>query len=300
MTGEQKSNQNWIDKLKAQAEEAGNIICMGLDPEPALMPGDVAPAYFFQEILRVMRGEEGIQVPTFKPNMAFYAALGNGDVKRGMGVLVHIRNAYQAAGMHFILDAKRSTEVKKTAAKYAHAAFDPGAMNADALTVDPYMGGENGLPEYTKYCNPEHGGKGIYLLCRTSNPGAGDIQDIITDDGRPVYMRVAEMIAGKWHVPGVGAVVGATSLDELEQIAEYFVSTGKEIPLLVPGFGNQLGSPEEAMQRLRQVGYDIRIVRGNSSSAISEAWNRENPKCPEDYAAASVRALKRLEEHLRI
>jgi orotidine-5'-phosphate decarboxylase len=115
---------------------------------------------------------------------------------------------------------------------------------------------------------------------------------------KPIYLHVADKII-RWHDlnPGnVGAVVGATAIPELEHIAQKFVMSGKQIPLLIPGVGKQGGSAKEVMAALRKVGYNLDIVRINSSSELNFAWEKEDKK--EDYAGAAARALKRLNEEI--
>jgi orotidine-5'-phosphate decarboxylase len=177
-------------------------------------------------------------------------------------------------------------------------------------------------------------GKGVYVLNRTSNPGAKDFQNLTTianlDEfieafegkvmdanqpqridphamaallkqtidwkAQPLFMAVAEKII-EWSNDnkGVGAVVGATSIPELEKIVGIY--SGQDIPLLIPGVGGQVGSATEVMQRLKNANYDLSLVRINSSSGITHPW-KTSDKAPKDYANAVVENLKRLNEEI--
>lgn len=308
------TNKNWIDKLRARKKETGSIVCVGVDPVLDKIPGrEIYP--FYMRLLQVMATEE-VQVSTFKPNLGFFEAASNGDPKSGHGKLRAIRDAYQGQGLLYLLDAKRGDigspdpEKKKTADFYAQADFIN--KGAEALTINPYAGWDC-VGAFTKYCNPEmegnqdNGGRGVYALCRTSNPGAQDIQDLVVEDGRPVYMHVAEKIAGEWYMPGLGAVIGATGVDELAAILKVFKDSGKDIPLLIPGVTppgsvGQGASAADVVDTLRAAEYPLELVDINVSSGVSQAWTKtwQGPgEPPLDYCAhAGVEAIQRLEEQI--
>jgi orotidine-5'-phosphate decarboxylase len=128
------------------------------------------------------------------------------------------------------------------------------------------------------------------VLVRTSNPGANDLQQLGTETGRKLFMETAAKVS-QWHREGVGAVVGATNIAELEKIVKFFAATKKKIPMLIPGVGAQGGSAKEVAAVLRRNSDDIIIHRINSSSGISYAY--ENYGCS-DYAAAAAKAVKEL------
>jgi orotidine-5'-phosphate decarboxylase len=119
------------------------------------------------------------------------------------------------------------------------------------------------------------------------------LQDLKVD-GVPVYMKLAENII-KWHRPGVGAVVGATYLEELEKISKFFVNSKKDIPLLIPGVGSQGGSAREVVDALNKTGNDIHIHRINSSSGINYAYVEKDTS---DYAKAAVDAIETLNKEI--
>lgn len=304
--------QTLVDKLVESAETTKSIVCFGMDPVVEQLPknpseilkwGAADFSAFFIRIFSQMHSKN-VRVGAFKPNEGFYI---KHDDERGFDgseslqmVTAIIKEQFQQTPI--ILDIKRG-DIGKSSKNYAEHARKMYAP--DAVTVNPYMGTDSIEPFLQQGA--------AYILCRTSNPGAKDLQDLTIytfhpdkandyDPGEeyvPLYMKVAELIAGKWHdsSPGnIGAVVGATSLNELEQIAHFFKNSGKQIPLLIPGVGGQGGSAKDVVERLRSTGYDLRLVRINSSSGITEAWKKTNT--PENYANASVDAIQKLNEEI--
>ena len=150
--------------------------------------------------------------------------------------------------------------------------------------------GSDSVGPFIEWCEK---GKGIYILCRTSNKGAVDLQNLKVD-GVPIYMKLAGKII-EWHIPGVGAVVGATYLEELEKISRFFVESKKEIPLLIPGVGSQGGSAREVVDVLKKTKNDVLIHRINSSSGINYAYMKSETS---DYAKAAVDALEVLNKEI--
>jgi orotidine-5'-phosphate decarboxylase len=273
---------DYVELLRKRADEVGNIACVGLDPVIERIPVSAGSiegriTAFYQSILDEMV-RQGVMPAIVKPNAAFYEQYG----LSGLRALKNIIDAYKEAGIPVILDGKRG-DIGDTSTAYAKGWF--GEWGADAMTVAPYMGSDSVQP-FIEHCKD---GKGVYVLVRTSNKGAKDFQGLVVD-GRPLYRHVAEKLVS-WRHPGLGAVVGATSCSELEELSSYFVSSGKEIPLLIPGVGKQGGSATEVMDILRRTGNDPRIHRINSSSAINFACEKEGTA---DYAGAAVRALKKL------
>jgi orotidine-5'-phosphate decarboxylase len=218
-----------------------------------------------------------------KPNLAYYERLG----AAGLQALQRILAACRELGLPAILDAKRG-DIGSSSAAYASALFDGWA--ADAVTVAPYMGGDS-LAPFTAYCAR---GRGVYVLCRTSNAGAADLQDLPVE-GRPLYEHVAGLICGAWFREGIGAVVGATAPAALERLAGLFVDSGRAVPLLLPGIGSQGGSAREVARHLRAAGYELELCLHSASSSIAEAWRAEGS---DDAAGAAVRALRRLQQEV--
>ncbi|MCP4252931.1 MAG: orotidine-5'-phosphate decarboxylase [Candidatus Scalindua sp.] len=276
---------SYLDDLREQAKKAKSIVCMGMDPVIEKIPIKGEPRQvieeFYLDILREMNIRNSYPA-IIKPNIAYFEQYGFD----GLNALKSIISQYKLSGISTLLDAKRG-DIGKTSTAYAKSVFE--FWDSDAVTIAPYMGSDSVEP-FIEWCEKK---KGIYILCRTSNKGAVDLQDLKVDDV-PVYMKLAENII-RWYKPGVGAVVGATYLDELEEISRFFVESKKEIPLLIPGVGSQGGSAGEVVEVLKRTKNDILIHRINSSSGINYAYIKKNTS---DYAQAAVDALDTLNREI--
>jgi len=275
----------YLDDLRVRAKKAKSIVCMGMDPviEKIQIKGDTCQVIeeFYLDILKEMNKRDSYPA-IIKPNIAYFEQYGFA----GFNALKTIISQYKSSGIPTLLDAKRG-DIGKTSTAYAKSVFE--FWDSDAVTIAPYMGSDSVEP-FIEWCDQE---KGVYILCRTSNKGSVDLQDLKVD-GVPVYMKLAENII-RWHKPGVGAVVGATYLDELEEISRFFVESKKEIPLLIPGVGSQGGSAKEVVEVLIKTKNDILIHRINSSSGINYAYIEKNTS---DYATAAVDALETLNQDI--
>lgn len=270
---------NFPELLENTAIRNNSIVCFGIDPIIERIPvkgSDIGKTIvrFYTEILAAVAGEIG----AVKPNYAFFAQYGF----PGLRALETIIAAAKKKKLPVILDAKRG-DIGKSSEAYSKEVFE--AWKADAVTVSPYMGSDSVAP-FISYCGK---GKGVYVLVRTSNPGANDLQRLGTETGRKLFMETAANVI-KWHKPGVGAVVGATNIAELEKIAKFFAAAKKKIPLLIPGVGAQGGSAKDVTATLKKINSDIRIHRINSSSGISYAYEDLGG----DYAEAAAKAVKKL------
>jgi len=218
---------NFIQKLRQIVEERGPL-CIGLDPVAAKIPthlGQGIPSVrrFLETILKETAG----LAAAYKPNIAFFEAMGI----EGLEMLVKLREQCPE-GSIWLLDAKRG-DIGSTSQAYATAVFQ--VFGADAVTVNPYLGKDAVAPFLA---DPS---RGVFLLCRTSNPGAGDFQSWGTP---PLFLRVAEVAKG-WNEHGnVGLVVGATMPEELKEVRKI----APELPLLIPGIGAQGGKLEDVVE----------------------------------------------------
>jgi orotidine-5'-phosphate decarboxylase len=315
---------NYIEKLRKSAEETGSIACMGLDPVIETMPGGFADPrripHFLKELFAEMI-EQKVLAGAFKPNQGFYfrhdePLEGNGGdpgFYEGSTALARVIKTIRAQfdGVPITLDYKRG-DIAKSSDNYAVEGF--GVWKADAVTVPPYMGYDSVLPfagrnpkdleQPARYCN-DGAGKGVYVLVRTSNPGAKDFQDlevIVKEERMPLYMAVAHKVVD-WarDNPGIGTVVGATYLKELDAIARLIVESGVDVPLLIPGTGKkseggQGGDASEVVTVLREAGYPLPLARVSSSSGITHPWAKKKTEAPDDYAKVCVASLARLNE----
>ncbi|MEZ5741168.1 MAG: orotidine-5'-phosphate decarboxylase [Burkholderiaceae bacterium] len=266
----------FLEKLRLRWQTSQSLLCVGLDPDPARMPaslaGDPHPiATFCCEIVDATAAH----ACAFKPQFAYFAACGAEDQLQI--VLDHIRNHH--GDIPVVLDAKRG-DIGPTATQYAREAFD--RYGADAVTINPYMGTDSVTP-YLAWAD-----RGVFVLCRTSNPGGDDLQSLMIAGTRPpeaVYERVAGLSAGPWNAGGqVGLVVGATYPAELARVR----ALAPLLPLLVPGIGAQGGDIEATVA----AGLDARGagLLINSSRAILYAGGGP------DYARAAGKAARETAE----
>ena len=214
----------YLARLAARTAAVGSYLCLGLDPHPEQLPAgfsrDVAGIERFSRLLLDAALPYAAAV---KANLAFFEAFGS----TGLAALERVRAAVPAE-VPFIADAKRG-DIGTTADRQAAALFD--ALGADAVTANPYLGRDAIEPLLAR------ADRFTYLLCRTSNPAATEIQDLLVD-GEALYLHVARR-AEAWAggQPLIGLVVGATAPDELRQIRR----TVPGLALLVPGVGAQGG-----------------------------------------------------------
>jgi orotidine-5'-phosphate decarboxylase len=205
--------------------QQSSLLCVGLDPDPAKIPADIrrdsAPLFAFNR--HIVDATHDLAA-AYKPQIAFYSALGaEGELKSS---IEYIRE--RAPQALIILDAKRN-DIGNTAQAYAVEAFE--RYGADAVTVNPYMGEDSVRPFLAR------ADRGAILLCRTSNPGARDFQDLISD-GLPLYRWVASRAANQWNGHrNLMLVVGATYPEEMAALR----AAHPQIVFLVPGIGAQGG-----------------------------------------------------------
>jgi orotidine-5'-phosphate decarboxylase len=219
------SELTFVERLHGAWEANNSLLCVGLDPEGDRLPATLAGerrSYF--AFCRAVIDATAPFTCAFKPQFAHFAAASRLDELRAL--CHHIRRNHPQHLL--ILDAKRG-DIGSTAAYYAREAF--AVYEADAVTVNPYLGGDTLIP-FTE--DPAHG---VFILCKTSNPGSDDLQ-ALEINGRPLYQHVAELAAGPWNAHGnVGLVAGATYPDELRAVR----ALAPKLPLLVPGIGAQGG-----------------------------------------------------------
>ena len=215
---------SYFERLRALARERNTLLCVGLDPDPERIEGGVAGA--LRHCRDVVRQTEE-HVCCFKPNSAFWEQYG----PDGWKALLELRD--EAASTPFLLDAKRG-DMDNTMRAYARAVF--GTLAMDAATVNPYLGSDS-VREFTSYAD-----RGVYVLCRTSNPGATELQHLDAA-GKPVYRHVVALAERLDTEHNVGLVVGATAP---AQVAE--VRRATDLPFLLPGVGAQGGDVEAAVR----------------------------------------------------
>ncbi len=251
----------FFSKLERRVEQASSLLCVGLDPHPGDLKSPAASAAR-EFCLRLIKATAPYAA-AFKPNAGFFEALG----PDGWAALKDVIDAVRAesgglgvAPIPVILDAKRG-DIASTAQAYARSAF--AGLGADCITLNPYLGRDSIEPFI------QDAERGAFLLCKTSNPGAADVQDLVvkTPDGRsaPLYLHIADL-ARQWNTRrNVGLVVGATFPATLAEVR----ARAPELWFLVPGVGAQGGDLETALRAgLRADGLGVLV---NVSRAIARA-----------------------------
>ena len=259
----------FFDRLRHRIDRVDSVVSVGLDPDPARIPDHLRdadlPRWAFNR--RIIDATHD-HAACYKPNAAFYE---DGDGWRALRETI----AYaHGKDVPVLLDAKRA-DIGNTSRQYAQL-----LDHADAITLNPYLGRDSLEPVLARE------GKGVFVLCRTSNPGGGDIQSLELASGERVFERVAAL-ADLWNREGnVGLVVGATTPDELATVREQV----PDLPFLVPGVGAQGGDAEAAVE----YGLADGVGLINSSRGIIFAGEDRG----EEFAKAAGEAAKRLRKRL--
>jgi orotidine-5'-phosphate decarboxylase len=260
----------FIAQLHGAWESRDSLACVGLDPEIERFPGVIAagpsPIFHFNKAIIDATAD---LVCAYKPQFAHYAAYEAEDQLER--TIEYIHRAHP--GVPVILDSKRG-DIGNTAERYAIEAFE--RYGADAVTVNPYLGGD-ALEPFLR-----HADKGVLILCRTSNAGARDLQELTVGAAR-LFEVVAQLTAQRWNARGnCGLVVGATAPADLAAVR----ALAGELPLLVPGVGAQGGDVARAVAAGRTADGTGLIV--SSSRAILYA------SAGADFAGAARAATRSL------
>lgn len=255
---ELRQERNFRELLKTRWEQ-GLFGCIGLDIDP---DSEKFPRHFLEQYKNKSQAMEMFgciiadmthsHVCAYKPNSAFYEAQGWEGMRALRNIVAYIKEKYPE--IPIIDDAKRG-DIGATSEQYARAIFE--TFGFDAVTLNPYLGRDALQP----FLNYKH--KGCIILCRTSNPGAGEFQDEETKDGKPFWQKVAEHVRDSWNANGnCLLVVGATYPDEMKEIRKIV----GDVPFLVPGVGKQGGDLNAAVLAGMDSNGEGIII--NSSSAI--------------------------------
>ncbi len=268
----------FIAKLRAAARRNRSLLCVGLDADPARLPrslrGERDPWFAFNRAIVEATAD---LVCAYKPNLAFYEAQG----PAGLESLQRTREA-MPPDVPVIGDGKRG-DVGHTAAAYARALFD--VFGFDAATVSPYLGLEALQPFFAR------AERGVFVLCRTSNPGAGEFQDLFVaaaadEPPAPLYELVARRVVAANANGNAGLVVGATYPEELRRVR----ALAPSLPILIPGVGAQAGDLELAVRYGVDAEGELAVV--NSSRQVIYA------SAAADFAAAARRVAQALRDEM--
>jgi len=240
-------------QLQSAWASQGSMLCVGFDPDPKRLPPSLQgkPEGIY-EFCREIADATADLVCAFKPQFAYFASQrAEAQLEK---LIKHLRDKYPHIPV--ILDSKRG-DIGSTADHYALEAFE--RYGADAVTVNPYMGFDT-IEPYLKYV-----GKGVIVLCRTSNSGGSDLQFLNVEAGEPLYLHVAKLAAQKWNSSGqISLVVGATFPEEIAKVRAIV----GDMPLLIPGIGAQGGDIDATVKAGRIAGSPGTGMIINSSRAI--------------------------------
>ena len=248
-----------LERLRERRAQLGAPLCLGIDPRPNALPDGLAPdAGGIETFARGLIEVAADSVLAIKLNTSYFEALGSA----GWGALERVR-ASIPAGPIVVLDAKRG-DIGPSAERYAEALM--GRLEADAVTLQPYLG-EDAIEPFLAFP-----GRLVYVLARTSNPSAGQLQDR-TVDGSSLSTMVARWVADRWPDGRVGLVVGATDPGELSRLREDVPDLG----FLVPGVGAQGGDLQMAVRCCDGTLAPglVNVSRGIAEAATGSSWREE-------------------------
>jgi orotidine-5'-phosphate decarboxylase len=258
---------SFVSRLAQAVHRNNSLLCIGLDPDPALMPPGVSISEFNRSIIDATAD----LVCAYKPNFAFYEAEGIEGIKALKETIDHIPDDIPVIG-----DAKRG-DIGNTARAYARAIFE--YFRCAAVTVSPYLGFDS-LEPFLGYQDKE-----VFILCRTSNAGATDFQSLEFGTGkqaRPLFRIVAEK-ANQWNSNGnIGLVVGASYPDELKTIRNDYPT----MPLLIPGIGAQGGDLPTVLRNGIDQGKERTVINSSRQILYASTGN--------DFAEAARKAANEL------
>lgn len=276
-----------VDRLYEAVAQRGPV-CVGLDTDPSYLPegfaqpGRTAGENVFAFNCEVIEATKAAAA-CFKVQIAYYEALGLDGLRAYKDTVEYLR----AQGLPVIADVKRG-DIAKTAEMYAKAHLD-GEFEADFVTLAPYMGLDSITP-YTKYMTEK--GKGVFVLCRTSNPGAKDYEYEKLADGRHVYDLVGDKLSamgkdymGAHGYSSLGLVIGGTHIEEAKEIRAKY----RDSFFLIPGYGAQGGTAEDIAQYLAQGNGGV----VNSSRGVLLAYKKQ-PGVP--FAEAAYNECVKMKE----
>ncbi len=283
--------ETFFSLLERRVDDCSSLLCVGLDPHGSELPEPTAAAAR-DFCLRIIKAAAPYAA-AFKPNAAFFEVYGPEGWAALKQVIDAVRQESQRQGSHIpvILDAKRG-DIASTAEAYARSAFEN--LGADCITLSPYLGRDSIEPFI------QDRERGVFLLCKTSNPGAGDLQDVMVDepggDRLPLHLHVARL-AREWNTLGnIGLVVGATYPQTLEQVR----AAAPGLWFLVPGVGAQGGDLDTALRAgLRPDGKGVlinvsRVISRSADPARTAAELRDQMMAVRTQAPAAVSTRARL------
>ncbi|HKN02205.1 MAG TPA: orotidine-5'-phosphate decarboxylase [Candidatus Binataceae bacterium] len=274
---------NFADRLADESRRKRSVAVLGVDPQLDNRETPGIPAgYTLTKFCCEMVEACAPSIVAIKPQLAFYEARG----LDGMRAFVEVLRTARRLGLITIADAKRG-DIGSTSAAYAEAFLGNGDFACDAVTVNPYQGSDATMPFIAKVRD----GRGVFVLVKNSNPSSGEFQDLAAPTN-PLWERVAERVAG-WGsdfigttgLSSVGAVVGATYPAELKRAREIM----PHATILVPGYGAQGGSAEDAVSAARPDGLGFVV---NASRSLMYAYLKSDGQSLPEAAAQAAAAMR--------
>jgi orotidine-5'-phosphate decarboxylase len=268
-----RTSVSFVERLHGMARANASLLCIGLDPDPALVPAHLKSGDASEWVPRFLHGIVDATrdlVCCYKPNIAFFEALGMPGHRALRTLLTAI-----PTDIPVLVDAKRS-DTPQTMLAYARGIFED--LDADAATVNPYLGGDSLEPFFS------YPGRGVFVLCKTSNPGAVEIQDLLVEGSEPLFLHIARR-AVTWDKHGtLGLVVGATYPADVAAVRRI----APRAPILLPGVGAQAGDLERSVHA--GVDADGGGVLVNASRSILYASAQSNWQSAARAEATRLRA----------
>jgi orotidine-5'-phosphate decarboxylase len=262
---------NFIEKLSKSSLKNHSLLCVGLDTDPALIPANTGVFEFNKAVIDATAD----LVCAYKPNIAFYEAQGN----KGLDALKRTRD-YVPVDIPVIIDAKRG-DIGNTASAYAKSLFD--YYNFDAMTASPYLGYDS-LESFIRYKD-----RGVFILCRTSNPGAVDFQSLSckVENGHKMLFEIVAEKVNSWNTHGnLGLVIGATYPEELKLMRQRY----PDMPFLIPGVGTQGGE----LSLVARYGVD----KGRQRTVINSSRQILYASKGKDFADAARKVARELRDRI--
>ena len=279
---------NFVDRLAEASRQKDSVVLLGIDPQldtpdaVGVPPGHTLAGFCCEIVEACSRS-----VVAVKPQLAFFEARG----LEGMRAFVEVVKLARSLGLITIADAKRG-DIGTTSAAYAEAFLGDGDFSCDAVTINPYQGSDAAMPFVAKVRE----GRGVFVLVKTSNPSSGEFQDLAVHDKagskRPLWETVAMRVNG-WGgdfvgasgLSSVGAVVGATYPDHARRARELMPAA----TILVPGYGTQGGSAQDAIASARADGSGIIV---NASRSLMYAYQKNPAINPAEAAATYAETMR--------
>lgn len=262
---------HFADLINKEMKEKNSALVVGLDPNPSQFPNFLKSLetgeaiYQFNKIILDNIAELAVAV---KPQLAYYEVFGSEGLRALESTIAYAKTL----NILVINDGKRN-DIGSTASAYAEAFLGDNPLSGEALTVNPYLGSDGIIPFVEK---AQSNGKGIFALLKTSNPSSGDLQDLILENGKPLYMNVSDQLnvwskgtIGDSGYSFIGAVVGATYPEIAKELRDKLPHT----IFLVPGYGAQGAKAADLKPFFDKEGYGALI---NSARGIIYSYQRES------------------------